>query len=279
MEEEGIHSSCSSFVENSKEKVNPLFSVIVIFKEENDEVRDCLDAIDNAASFMNPLDDYEVLTSTRNNKSLARNECCLKAKGSILVFIDSDAKATDYWLHELLKPFEDESVGVVGGCHIVKPDASKREELADKILAFPLATWKSASRYKVSGRIRETDESELTSCNLAIRKKAFMDAGGFPKDMIPCEENVLMNRIQGKGWKMVYNPLAIVYHARDELFIPHMRKIFYYATGRGKMIRRGEGGITFVPKPSSEILYLGLGFMLHYVSYLSGLIYGIIRGG
>ena len=254
---------------------NVRFSVIVIFREETDEVKLCLDSIDNSASFI--ADPYEILTSTKDNKSLARNELCERAEGEILVFLDDDAQATDYWLHELLKPFKDPKVGVVGGCHIIKPTASKMEEMADKILSFPLATWKSSARYKVSGKMRETDESELTSCNLAIRKEAFMESGGFPLDMIPCEENVLMNRIQEKGWKLIYNPLAIVFHSRDELFYPHFKKIFYYAKGRGKMIVKGEGGIKFIPRPSSEMLFFGLGLIIHYVAYGLGLIYGMIK--
>lgn len=257
-----------------------MFSVIVIFKEETEEVKRCLESVRESAKYLSPFDPetFEILTSTKDNKSFARNELCNKAKGRIFVFLDSDAEATDYWLHELLKPFKDSKVGVVGGCHIIRNDASKREELADKILAFPFATWKSSARYKVSGKIRVTDESELTSCNLAIRNEAFFDAGGFPIDLIPCEENALLNRIQSKGWKMIYNPLAIVFHNRDELFIPHFKKIFYYATGRGKMFRNGVGGIKFIPKPSSEIFILGIGLLVHYIAYLSGLFYGFIRG-
>jgi len=254
-----------------------MLSFIVIFREVNKDVRDCLESVNRSIGFLNPHEDFEVLTSTRNNKSLARNDLCSQAVGDILVFIDSDAKATDSWIHELLKPFKDESVGVVGGCNIIKPDATKREELSDKILSFPFATWKSSSRYRVSGKMRFTDESELTSCNLAIRKKAFDESGGFPVDVIPCEENVLLNNIESKGWKMVYNPLAIVFHSRDELFFPHCRKIFYYAMGRGKMWKKGGGGIKFIPKPSWETMYLFFGLILHYMSYFSGLVYGLLR--
>jgi len=256
----------------------PSYSIIVIFKEETLDLQHCLFSVSRAARFRDQDPDYELLTSDKPNKSLARNDLCQIAKGDILVFLDSDAEASDSWLHELLKPFQDPLVGVVGGCHLMKQTASKREEMADKILAFPLATWKSASRYKVAGKIREVDESELTSCNLAIRKDAFLKAGGFPLDFIPCEENVLMNRIQALGYKMVYNPLAIVFHNRDELFRPHMKKIFFYAEGRGRMIRHNQGGIKFFPRPSSEFLLFGAGLIAHYTAYVSGLIWGMIKG-
>lgn len=256
-----------------------MLSFIVIFKEHTPEVERCLAGIETAARtvFNKYCHTYEILTSTRNNKSIARNLLCWEAKGDILVFIDADAYPTDFWLHELLKPFTDSNVGVVGGPNICPPDATEDEVLADKILTFPLATWKSAARYKVTGRIRETDEAELTSCNMAVRREAFMQAEGFPANIIPCEENVLMERIQQNGWKLIYNPMAIVYHSRDALFMDHLKKIHYYAKGRGMMIRKRQGKLKIFPKFSTDFIYLSIGLLFHYIFYISGLIQGFIQ--
>jgi len=269
-------------LENTKREIGELTSglfpsVIVIHKVLNEEAKKCIESVHVSAGNLNPPLKYEVLTSATPNKSLARNELCGLAKGNILVFLDSDAQASDFWLHELLKPFKDPSIAVVGGCNILRQDASKREELADKILTFPLATWKSSSRYRVCGKIREVDESELTSCNLAIRKQSFVDAGGFPLNFIPCEENVLMNNIESLGYKMVYNPLAIVFHSRDPLFKPHLKKMFYYGWGRGKMWKHHKGRIKFFPKPSIELSHLLIGLVTHYIAYFSGLVWGLIK--
>lgn len=253
----------------------PNFSVIIIFKDY-DSMKKCSKSVLRSVSYLNEPQNYEILTSDSPNKSRARNDLCRKAKGEILVFIDSDALATDFWLHEILKPFQDPNICVVGGCHILKQDADFNEVMADKILCFPLATWKSAARYSVKGKIRVTDESELSSCNLAIRKQVFLKAGGFPVDIIPCEENVLLNRIESQGYKMVYNPLSIVFHARDPLFLPYARKMFYYAHGRALMMKKGKGSLKMFPKLSLEILYFIVGLCLHYISYISGLIYGLI---
>lgn len=252
-------------------------SVIVIAKERTEDVEECINSVRSSAAFSGLGFSVEVLFSDVNNKSRARNLLAKKAKGKILVFIDSDAVAPTFWLHELLTPFYDPAVLVVGGPHIPRWDSSYKALLADKILAFPLATFKSSSRYKVSGMLREVDESELTSCNLAIRKEAFLASGGFPEDLIPCEENVVLERIRALGGVMIYNPLAIVFHSRDPLFWPHLRKIFYYGTGRGKMIRRQEGRIRFLPRPSKDFLFLAVGLFLHYVAYISGVIKGLLK--
>lgn len=252
-----------------------IVSVIVIAREKTPEVQACIDSVKLSSVFAGV--ELEVLFSDRDNKSLARNELVKKSSGEILVFIDSDAVASDFWLHELLKPFKDPAVSVVGGPHLPRFDASYRELLADKILGFPLATWKSSSRYKVSGILREVDESELTSCNLAIRRLAFLASGGFPEDLIPCEENVVLERIRSLGAVMIYSPLAIVFHNRDPLFRPYMKKIFYYGTGRGKMIRRQEGRIRFIPGLSKDFLFLGVGLMVHYIAYIAGIIKGVLK--
>lgn len=250
-------------------------SVIVIFKEVNSNVSLCLSSVDSCIIYSGV--DAEVLTSDKPNKSKARNDLCGKARGEIFAFIDSDATATDNWLTELVTPFlYNSNVGVVGGPNLLRRGADENEVLADKILSFPLATFKSSSRYRVTGVLRDVDESELTSCNIAIKREAFFKAGGFPEEFIPCEENVLLNNIEKLGYRMMYNPLAIVHHNRDRLFLPYCRKIYSYGYGRGRMARRKLGGPRFMFRPSVTLIKLGVGLILHYGSYTAGLVMGYL---
>ena len=254
-------------------------SVIVIYQKKTKQLGVCLESIEK--SFLHVEQPCELLCSNEPNKSVARNNLAKSANGDILVFIDSDAEASDFWLHELIKPFNGclrEIVGVVGGPNLIRDCASHGEVLADKILTSPLATWKSSSRYKVTGRERFVNESELTSCNLAIKRKVFLEVGGFPADVIPCEENVLLNNIQKHGYHLIYNPLAIVFHNRAALLLPHLRKIFFYASGRGLMMRKGKGGLKLFPRPNLDYLILGVAFVLHYFAYVAGLIWGLLKG-
>lgn len=257
-------------------------SVIIIYQESSAQVDACIASVEASCQLAGlSKDQYQVLCSNLPNKSVARNKLCKRAAGTILAFIDSDALATDFWVHELLKTFRDcARVAVVGGPNILHTwfQASREEMLADKLLTSTLATWKSAARYRVSGVERRVDESELTSCNLAIRKDVFSEVGGFPADCIPCEENVLLNKIEKKGHFLMYNPLAIVFHNRAPLVKPHLRKIFYYATGRGKMMRKGIGGMKMIPIPNVDYIILGVCLVLHYIAYISGLVWGYIKG-
>lgn len=257
-----------------------IVSIIIIYQHHSTQLNECIKSVMDSCRFANlSQDQFEIIPSNIPNKSRARNDACRRATGKILVFIDSDARATDFWIHELLKPFSNPrfNAGCVGGPNILGSFATHREVLADRLLTSNIATWKSSSRYKVTGKQRIVDESELTSCNLAVSRTAFWKAGGFPLDCIPCEENVLLNRIQENGSLLIYNPLAIVIHNRAPLLKPHLQKIFYYATGRGLMIKRGQGGIKMFPKLSLDYIYLGVGLVLHYIVYVAGLIWGLLK--
>jgi len=240
----------------------------------------CLQSVRKSVTFSGLAEETEIIVSEEPGKTHSRNNAVRKSKGNLLVFIDDDAVATDSWLHELLKPFEDVSIGAVGGPSVLMPKASLREVIADKLLYSSMASWKSSSRYMAKGETRFTDESELHSCNLAIRREAFDLAEGFP-DIVPCEENALLNNIESVGFNLVYTPLAVVHHSRAPLFIPHAEKIFYYGTGRGKMMRRygfKRGKPKLVNPTMKSAIYFLTGLVLHYVSYISGLIWGLIRG-
>ena len=94
-------------------------------------------------------------------------------------------------------------------------------------------------------------------------------------DVIPCEENVLINRIQVMGWKVIYVPFAIVYHRRAPFPFGYARKLFGYGMGRGIMLRQNFGEKPrMIWKPSWRWALYFLGFFIHFGAYISGVIYG-----
>ena len=220
----------------------------------------------------------QVFVASEGDVSQARNQACEKADGKILIFLDDDASARAGCFEELLAPFQDPQVGVVGGVNLAFEGISFEEQIGATLLASPLTMFKSASRYEPRGGIRETDESEIVGCVMAIRTLAFNQAGGFPKDIIPCEENVLINRIQALGWKVIYTPFAVVYHRRPRVFLEYSRAVFHYGKGRGIMMRKHAGSPRMLGRPNRKWLYYGAGFVVHYVSYGAGMIWGWLNG-
>lgn len=219
----------------------------------------------------------EILIATDGSKSSARNKAVHESTGEILVFLDDDVQLRRHFLLEILDPFIAEDVGIVGGVNIAFPDVSQWERISACMMSSPLYWGKSTARYTSRGDIRKTDESELVLCCMAVRRKAFLDAGGFPLDVIPCEENVLINRIQKLGWLAIYNPFAVVFHRRAEFPRGYARKIFEYGMGRGIMIKRGGGLPKAIWKPKFEWFYYFVGLFVHYGAYLMGVLYGFLK--
>lgn len=224
----------------------------------------------------------EVLVGSDGNKSSCRNELVSRANGDILLFFDDDVELRLNTINELVSPFlsqEFSNTGIVGGCNIAFHNAEYKEKLGNKLLSNSLATFKSSARYCPKGDIRLSDEAEILSCNMAVLKKAFVEAGGFPQDIIPCEENVLINKIQALGYSVIYNPYAVVYHRQPKLFKQYANQVFAYGKGRGIMMRKHEGKPKMLPKLSRESFLLAAGLVVHYVSYLSGVVYGYVTAG
>lgn len=218
----------------------------------------------------------EVLIGDDGSKSSARNKQSRKAKGEILVFLDDDVQLRRNFFTELLEPFQDPHVGIVGGVNLAFPGIRGREEISAVLMSSPFLWFRSTARYTPRGGIRDSDEAELIGCCLAVRKKAFDQAGGFPLDVIPCEENVLISRIQILGWRVIYNPFAIVYHRRAKFPDGYARKVFGYGMGRGIMMRQhlSLGAPKTFWKPSWKWILYFLGFCIHHISYFSGVLYG-----
>ena len=66
-----------------------------------------------------------------------RNLSLEKAKGSIVIFVDDDICPSEDWFNNLLQPFQDETIGAVGGA--VLPDLNGLNNIAKciSLLGFP----------------------------------------------------------------------------------------------------------------------------------------------
>jgi GT2 family glycosyltransferase len=222
------------------------------------------------------LQEYEIWIMEDGSKSAARNKAAKKSKSEILVFLDDDVRLRDHFFDEILAPFEDPTVGIVGGVNVAPKDISGSEKISAVLMSSPFCWLRSVARYTPRGEIRESDEAEIIGCCMAVRKKAFDKAGGFPLDVIPCEENVLINRIKALGWRVLYHPYAVVYHRRSAFPFGYASKVFDYGTGRGIMMRRGgsRGFPKSIWKPSWRWILYFLGFWIHHGSYILGVFNG-----
>ncbi len=69
------------------------------------------------------------------------------------------------------------------------------------------------------------------NCNLAVRRTALDQVGGYDAAMTAGEDADLCRRVAGKGWEQVYLPDAVVQHEPRRTLWGLMRQWWHYALG------------------------------------------------
>ena len=149
----------------------------------------------------------------RNNMPQARNLGIAHARGEVVAFLDDDSMAQPDWLHCLLEPYADPSVGGVGGRVVDKLEQS-RVTPDDPRIGVIQRDGKITTNFILDpGGPVEVDH--MRGCNMSFRHAALERIGGFDRRYIggnTCEELDVCLRIKRAGWKLVFQPLAVVKH-------------------------------------------------------------------
>lgn len=176
--------------------------------------------VDNTLPASSAIQDHfggGVCTVIREDKvglHYARHAAALHCSASIIVYIDDDVECPDGWLHEMLRPFEDPAVALVGGESRLKCEAD-----------FP--DWLQKYRMYLSERI-ESDGSGYrepywapVGCNMAVRRSILFEVAGFNPDGFGRDdllqyrgdgENGLARKIHEAGHRSFYSSEAWLYH-------------------------------------------------------------------
>lgn len=128
---------------------------------------------------------------------------CDAATGEFLVFVSGHCvPVSKRWLAELLRPFEDEKVGVTYGRQVGGPETKFSEQaLFDKY--FP--------------RHRATEQAPFfcNNANAAVRRSAW-ERRRFDETLTGLEDMHLAKRLLEDGFTVHYAPRAAVYHYHHE---------------------------------------------------------------
>ena len=134
----------------------------------------------------------------KTNKKYAfseqRNLGLKKAKGEIIVFIDSDCIPEKNWLIELVKPI--------------------REEKENIVVGFVKSVGKSSINNVIWEKIRNKKYlSECPTMNISFNKKILKKVGYFSEDFNGGGEDIDFSwRAIAAGYRIYYNQNAILYH-------------------------------------------------------------------
>ena len=147
-----------------------------------------------------------------------RNTGVAEAKGSVIAFLDDDARPEPDWVERLASAYDDPSVQAVGGyADPVWPDR-RPAHLPHEL------DWIVGCTYQGQPTSR-ADVRNLWGCNMSMRKDAFEQVGTFNEDigrigLIPlgADDTEWFIRLAQKrpGSRVVFEPRALVHHRVTE---------------------------------------------------------------
>ncbi len=198
------------------------YEIIVVDDGSTDQTREYLAGLS---------DNTRWLAHERQGPGQARNSGAAEARGSILLFIDTDCVPEPGWLAALSAPFSDESVGATGGAEVMQPGDSKLEQVISHVMFSKLST----------GGLRGGSGKRLAkyyprTFNMAVRKSIFDKLGGF-KPMYNGEDVEFSYRVRQADYELEYCDEARVAHIRTYSVTDFIRRIFIMGRTRVTLYR------------------------------------------
>jgi O-antigen biosynthesis protein len=219
----------------------PAVSVIICTCNRERPLADCIESVrrsvfhdfeivvvDNAAGPSRAAEVAEqfgarYVAEKRRGLGHARNAGIGAARGAIVAFLDDDAMADPHWLGAIITEFSDESVGAVTGPAHSSSEQGRYVGTTRRVFSRSDPHWVELACFGGVGR----------GTNMAFRRELF-EAGmrfeprtGRGTPIGGYEEHFAFYQVLQRGWKIFYNPDAVVIH--ESAYIPPARRTIQWA--------------------------------------------------
>ena len=209
---------------------------------------------------MEVISGYSVrVISMGNNQGLAaaRNRAYQEAKNELIACIDADCEATPTWLDQLLRDFPRDCAGTGG--KTVEANQARR---ADR--------WRAQHMPLHWGDKGLMNPKVIYGANQLFKKSAIMDVGLLDATKvvddykIGYEDLELARKLYKAGYKLFYNPQAIVYHLRCD-------------TPRSIIRQYWRWSVFYYPEPRRLSIFI-LKIVINFLKALKHITYDLVRG-
>lgn len=162
-----------------------------------------------------------------------RDAALSAARGDILAYIDDDARPHPQWLLRAVRHFDSPDIGAVGGPGLTPPEDGFWERAGGAVYESVLGSGPLRYRFYPS-RPRVVDD--YPAYNLLVRRAALEAVGGWDSSYYGGEDTKLCLALVNAGWRICYDPEAVVYHHRRPLFRGHLKQIANVGVHRGHFV-------------------------------------------
>lgn len=240
------------FMTNSGKNKTPFVSIIIPMYNEEKTIRKCIESLLNQSY---PSDKYEIIVVSdgcndnsenivrkiieseekveiklvrQENQGVAtaRNFGVKFSQWPILLFIDADCIADYRWIEEMIKPFLRYNVVGVQGAY-----KTKQKEIVAQL-----------AQIEFEERFRKLQQREYVdfvgSFSAAYKREIFEKFNGFYTKFVMNEDVDLAYRISSDGYKLYFNPEAIVYHMHPDSLSIYIKVKFWRGFWRTIVYRR-----------------------------------------
>jgi cellulose synthase/poly-beta-1,6-N-acetylglucosamine synthase-like glycosyltransferase len=195
----------------------------------------------------------ELIAQPHEGPAAARNRGVGASRGAIVLFTDADCVPGENWIQEMVQPFEDPEIVGVKGVY--------RTRQRGIVPRFVQCEYEE--RYELMARQRWIDFIDTYSAG--YRREVFLAEGGFdtryPNASV--EDQELSFRLAERGYKMVFNPGAAVYHQHPETLMAYFRRKFNIGYWKVRVLRRHPGkAVSDSHTPQSLKVQMGFAFIM-----------------
>lgn len=211
----------------------------------------------------------------QGDSSRKKNAGFQASRSDVVAFLDDDVVVDPDWPERIRAPFsENPKVGLVSGPGLVPNNLPPMAKLAGHALASKAAGY-VAQRYTTeSSEPQPVKWSRLIGCNMAYRRSVLEEIGLFNPRFWPGEEMLAAYEATRRGYMLIFQPRARVYHYPRHTLWQFLRQMYGYGATRIRLIR---AGVEFEPStivPMLWVLSLVILVPLAFISRLALVLLG-----
>ena len=160
--------------------------------------------------------DVQVIRQRNQGPAAARNRGVEAAHGELVLFTDADCEPAPDWVEQMTAAFADPDVVGAKGTYRTR----QREPMA----RFVQIEYED----KYDRLARQSNIDFVDTYSAAYRRPVFLENGGFDPvfSTASVEDQELSFRLSQKGYRLVFAPLAVVYHRHDRTIGEYVRRKF-----------------------------------------------------